>query len=253
MWSGFQTQFRLSAAYEASVVLIESTRPAKTPLPVLTRGPNDSGITAQGNLIPPFPALDEIQFPNQQTVVRLGDNITLKGHHLSGDSQMVRFTSARLPEPVFVTLLNSATDEQINFVLPDDPVNYAAGFYTVAAVISKGGEPNRTTNELPLAIAPRLLTIAPDPATLDGSGNVTLTITCSPEVRPEQRASLLVGDREVLADPHPSQTDTLTFQFLGFSPGQPYLRLRVDGVDSILVNRATTPPSFDASQRITLA
>jgi hypothetical protein len=38
LWTAFQTQYRLSAVYEASVVLIESTRPARTPLPVLRRG-----------------------------------------------------------------------------------------------------------------------------------------------------------------------------------------------------------------------
>ena len=31
LWSGFQTQYRLSVAYQVSVVLIESTRPARRP------------------------------------------------------------------------------------------------------------------------------------------------------------------------------------------------------------------------------
>jgi len=44
LWTGFATQYRLSAAYEISVALIESTLPAKTPLPVLTRGKGDQGV-----------------------------------------------------------------------------------------------------------------------------------------------------------------------------------------------------------------
>jgi hypothetical protein len=44
LWSGFQTEYRLSAAYEVSVVLIESTRASKTPLPVLRRGDQDQGV-----------------------------------------------------------------------------------------------------------------------------------------------------------------------------------------------------------------
>ncbi len=35
LWTAFQTQFRTSVSYQVSVVLIESQRPAKTPLPVL--------------------------------------------------------------------------------------------------------------------------------------------------------------------------------------------------------------------------
>jgi len=38
LWTTFQTQYRISAAYEVSVVIIESSRIVKTPLPVLTRG-----------------------------------------------------------------------------------------------------------------------------------------------------------------------------------------------------------------------
>jgi len=41
LWTAFQAPYRTSAAYQVSVVLIESTRPAKTPLPVLERGKGD--------------------------------------------------------------------------------------------------------------------------------------------------------------------------------------------------------------------
>ena len=46
LWTAFQTNYRLSTAYEASVVLIDSTRPAPSPLPVLKRGDHDQGVTA---------------------------------------------------------------------------------------------------------------------------------------------------------------------------------------------------------------
>jgi hypothetical protein len=38
--------------------------------------------------------------------------------------------------------------------VPDDPQALPAGLYTVAGVIAAAGEPERTTNLLPLAIAP---------------------------------------------------------------------------------------------------
>jgi hypothetical protein len=87
----------------------------------------------------------------------------------------------------------------------------------------------------------------------DGSGNATLTLTTSPQVRPEQRAALLLGDREVLADNHPVQTDTLTFVAEDAIAGSFHIRLRVDGIDSQLVDRSVTPPVFDSAMEVTIS
>ena len=90
LWTAFQTQYRISAAYEVSVVLIDSTQPNRTPLPVLTRGANDSGPVAQAAIEPPFPTLEAITLPDTQLVALIGDRLTLTGHHLTGASG-VRF------------------------------------------------------------------------------------------------------------------------------------------------------------------
>jgi hypothetical protein len=39
---------------------------------------------------------------------------------------------------------------------------------------------------------------------------------------------------------------------VGVTAGLYFVRLRVDGVDSILVNRALTPPEFDTTQEVTV-
>lgn len=252
LWTAFQTQYRVSTAYQVSVVLIESTRPAKTPLPVLTRGSGDQGVTAQPDLIPPYPTLEAVRLPNQQLSARLGDVLTLSGHHLAGDSVVVRFMNPRLTTPREVVPLPGGTAAVITVQLPNAPADWIAGFYTLAAVVRRAGEPDRTTNELPLSLAPRILTIAPNPAARNAGGNVTLTLTCRPEVRPEQRAALLLGDREILSQPHPTQTNSLTFQIIAVAAGNYFLRLRVDGVDSVLVDRTVTPPVFDPTQKVTI-
>jgi hypothetical protein len=69
-------------------------------------------------------------------------------------------------------------------------------------------------------------------------------------VRLEQPASLLLGSQEVLAEARPAQTNTLTFKALGVTAGDYFVRLRVDGVDSPLVNKAVTPPLFDPAQKV---
>lgn len=257
LWTTFQTQYRISAAYQVSVVLIESTLPAKTPLPVLTRGPGDEGVAAQPDLTPPFPTLESVRPPNNQPSARLGDVLTLSGHHLEGDSVAVRFSNPRLTDPVPTQLLeNTASEIKVKLLDADDdptaPAKWAAGFYTTAAVISRAGEQDRTTNELPFALAPRITTALPITVARNTSGDAIITLTCSPEVRPEQHAALLLGDREIPAQPHPTQTDTLTFAVTAAIPGEYLVRLRVDGVDSLLVDRSVAPPVFDETQKVTI-
>lgn len=79
-----------------------------------------------------------------------------------------------------------------------------------------------------------------------------MTVRCEPEVRPEQRVALLLGDIEVLARVRTTQTDTLAFDAGSVAPGDYFVRLRVDGVDSLLVDRTVTPPVFDPGQEVTI-
>ena len=53
LWTTFQTQYRISAAYQVSVVLIDSERAARAPLPVLRQGEEDRGPEAVPDLTPP--------------------------------------------------------------------------------------------------------------------------------------------------------------------------------------------------------
>jgi len=253
LWTGFQTQYRLSVAYEAAVVLIESTRAVATPLPVLMRGPGDSGVSVQANLLPPFPTLEQMTIPNQQPTALLGDILTFTGHDLNGDQVTFNFSNPRLAAPIAVPALASGTATQVTVQIPSDPVNWPAGVYTVAAVVSAKGQPDRTSNEMPLALSPQITSNLPMRPKRTKSGSVNLNITCSPEVRPEQRVALLLGDQEVPAADHPAQTKQLSFVVLAAVPGAYWIRLRVDGVDSQLVNRTVTPPAFDPKQKVVIS
>src|SRR5574337_22339 len=91
LWTGFASEYRLSAVYEVAVTLIESTRPTRTPLPVLTRGPQDKGATAVAS---PPPLLTEALPPAPLAAARLGDDVILKGQQLNGGSFVARFSNA---------------------------------------------------------------------------------------------------------------------------------------------------------------
>ena len=262
LWNTFQTQYRISAAYRASIVLIDSQRRARTPLPVLKRGEGDLGWDAQPDLLPPFPILESVEPPNEQPGVRLAETLTLQGHHLEGDQVEVYFSNPRWDAPVMVTP-DSFSTREVQVQIPDAPAVWPAGVYTVSVLIKRTGEQDRETNEIPFSIAPQIINIDPNPASRDGDNNVSLEITCKPEIQPrdtdptnlqpEQRAALLLGDREIMSEPHPTQTDTLTFQVTDISPGEYFLRLRVDGVDSLLVvDRTAAPPVFDSTQKVVI-
>jgi hypothetical protein len=251
LWTGFQTQYRLSVAYEAAVVLIESTRATPAPLPVLTRGKGDSGVVAQSNLTPPFPTIDQLTPPNRQPTAALGDQLAFTGHNLAGAQVAVQFATARLAAPITLPVDAGATDTQMTVTIPNDPANWPTGVYTVAAVVSNSGEPDRTSNEMPLAITPRITSTLPMMVNRT-RGDARLKLTCSPEVRPEQRVALLLGSREIPAERRSGQTGDLTFIVKGAVPGEFWIRLRVDGVDSQLVNYTTPSPTFDATQKVTI-
>lgn len=248
LWTGFQTQYRLSVAYEAAVVLIESSRQTKTPVPVLMRGPADTGYVAQGNISTPFPVLTAITPPNGQTTANPGDTLTISGLNLTGDTCVVQFSNNRLAAPLTVTA-SAFTDQQVSATVPTKATAWAAGTYNVSVVLQTKGQPDQTTNELPLAIAPKITSTLPLKLSLKTSPR-TLKITCSPNVLPGQRASVLIGSLEYLSDVITASTSHLTFTITSLSAGTYYLRLRVDGVDSQFIDRTVTPPQFDSTQQL---
>jgi hypothetical protein len=250
LWTGLATQYRLSVIYEVSVALIESTRSSRTPLPVLTRGDKDKGITSQPNLLSPFPLIDNLTFPNNQTAARLGDTLVLSGQKLNGTAVGVVFNHPLWSAPIELPPSAGNTSTSLSVALPTNAATWPAGFYTVEVMVQRPGETfRRTTNQLAFPLAPSI-TIAPP--TTAAAASIVFTVTASPEVRAEQRASLLIGGAEVLADAHPAQTPTLTFTVTGLTPGLYFVRLRVDGVDTILINRAVSPPIFDQNQKVTV-
>jgi hypothetical protein len=161
----------------------------------------------------------------------------------------VQFNHALWAAPLEIAPEAGATATQLSVRIPNSPSAWPAGFYTVAVLVQRPGESyRRATNQLTLSLAPSIaITPASAPA-----GNITYTVTSIPDVWPAQRASLLLGDQEILANDHPAQTSTLTFTAASMTAGDYYVRLRIDGVDSLLVDRSVTPPMFDTTQKVTV-
>jgi hypothetical protein len=261
LWTTFQTNYRLSVAYAVSVVLIESTRQTNAALPVLRRGSEDRGAVAQADLLSPLPALEAVRSGTAYEAARLGDRLELVGRRLDGDAVVARFTHARTGLTIDRVPDAGATASALSVTLADDAPTanaFPAGLYSVNVVITRAADPGspRSTNAMPLLLAPRLVVPNPLPLVDDadalGRPRRRITVGCRPRVWPAQRAALLLGGGELAAQPPNAPADTLEVDVTGTPAGAHFARLRVDGVDSFLIDRSVTPPQFDASQRITL-
>jgi hypothetical protein len=147
-----------------------------------------------------------------------------------------------------VAVNTGATSARAQFTIPDLPV----GFYQVAYRVVRPDESTpRTSNQLALVIGPDITTPMPMNVARDASGNATITLHFHPQARPGQRVSLLLGTREITADPITATSGTLSFVVTDAPAGEHLLRLRVDGVESPIIDRLAAPPVF-LSNRVTI-
>ena len=272
LWTAIQTNYRPSSAYQVSVVLIEGTRPAVSPLPVLSRGKRDPvthrdrGVVVNPDLLPPLPTLftAETEFP--QTGARLDDEVTLSGVRLAGIGHQVRLMHRLFTAPfVLAPTAVDATGASVTIRLPNDLAaqsTLASGQLSASVRFTPTGESDpRETNAIPLIQAPAPV-IAADavlglPAATVTRGGVppvvTVTMRSRPQVRPEQSAILALDSMTADVKPRTLPTDPLVFEFPNsLTAGSHWVRLRVDGADSVLLDRTGPSPVFDVTQQITV-
>ena len=155
----------------------------------------------------------------------------------------------------------AAGGRSATFTLPADAAAHTglpAGQWQLSFVLTPPGEAaERETNSLPLLLAPDAA-IAADAAlglaAVDiqrTTGAVTVRLFARPQVRPEQPAVLALGTHTAVAARRTAAADALVFVFAPELPaGAAWLRLRVDGVDSLLVDKAASPPRFRPGQQV---
>jgi hypothetical protein len=124
-------------------------------------------------------------------------------------------------------------------------------YAVTATLVAAGDTQPRTTDAVAMPLAPTV-TLPPTSISRNAATDaISLTVQVSPQVDPAQDVWLFLGGIGAPAQPRAARTDTLSFVLPAVSAGPQRVRLRVDGVDSQLVN-LTPPPSFDASQTVTV-
>ncbi len=257
LWTSFQAPYRPSVAYLVTVVLIESTKPARSALPVLKVGADARGPVVQANLLAPFPTLLAVRADNYQPAARVGETVHLLGHHLTGTDTKAVFVhhglNLQLEVPIGgLTISAAPTREELNdntsgerFDVPDDVLKLADSHLEVNlgqaqpaaewsagvwSVFLSGTRPADsivwTSNALPLGIAPSIrfdsghepqITAKP---VEDQMRLTEVTLECEPKVLRGQQVSLIIGDRELVGAPDFAGTasETNTLKFKGDLP-----------------------------------
>ena len=240
LWTALKADYRPTFPFQVSVVLIESQNPAVLPLPVLVRN-----ITAEPDLTL-FPGIIAIVPPLKQPAATLGQSVTVQGHRLSSATGVVLTNSIRGIQQTIAATPTSDYSLQFTPPLLNAPGELAAGIYDLAAQVAPPSGAT-TTNSLPFAIAPNIDTWAP--GTL-ASGNTQVTVPCSPFVRPGQQVFLIIGDQLAVADSFTAPTNTPSFTYPNLQPTNGFVRarLRVDGIESRIVDRTPKIPTFTGPQ-----
>jgi hypothetical protein len=185
----------------------------------------------------------------------MGEPVDFNGTNLAGTNVVVTFTHRLLAAPLTIAVGASTDPSKTTATLPAGAAADAAwlpGMYSAAvALLPPGDTEPRTTDTVMMPLAPAL-TLPPTSISRDGvTGEISMTVQVAPQVDPAQDVWLFLGGIGAPAGPRPTRTNTLSFVLPPVTAGPQWIRLRIDGVDSQLVN-LTPPPSFNASQTVTV-
>ena len=227
MWSSFfQTNYRLSAAYRATVVLLDSKKQPKPTLPVKERLLYVAPIKQ--------PIINKVE--PQILEKRPGAKIDLMGKNLkaSDDGTLIYF-DAISERPT----KGNVSNNKITVSIPNE---LTAGVKKIQVVhpLLLGKKPTEhirgyESNTAAFVLSPRIISMTPEKIVRGEN----LVLNFGPPVSPNQNVSILIGDRTFIVDQHVGQSspvDNISVKIPDDFPlGNFLIRLRVDGAESHLV------------------
>jgi hypothetical protein len=249
LWMGIfsKTEYALSVAYRAAVVLLTADERPSPSLPVRERR-----LLVEALRQPTIDAVSAAGGPGEPIV--LGSTVRLVGQRLQSGLTQVRLAGQEVTPTV-------VSDNEIRFPLSSPAVDTAplrAGLLGVQVLhpflvgtppVPRAGV---ASNVAPLLLRPVVLAIDVTGATLQGGlTTATLTLSFDPLLGEAQRAFLLLnpapgsGLSTAYSFPVPRQTgdtDTVDVAVSGVEPGIYLVRLQLDGAESPLTSD-TNPAS----------
>ena len=234
LWSVFfQIEYSLSAAFQASLVLMESDDTPREALPVLARNLYVSTFRS--------PNIDRvISQAGPDAPIAAGSTLLIQGQQLrGGDATLVMLEGLeRIPTAV--------TDNLITLPLPG---NVHAGVQGLQVVQKKNmGTPPTAHRGFESNVAPFVLrpTIGVTSAVASVSGGTDVVLNLTPNIGIGQRAVLMLdslpGDpvRSFMSQPVVSAVDSsqVIINIHGVPTGKYLARVQIDGAESLLTTTA---------------
>jgi hypothetical protein len=259
MWTAFQSHYRPTAAYQVSVVLIESRRPTRSTLPV----------RARNIYVVPFsqPVIEQIKSQVIATgpiltgaPILAGHRLVVGGRSLRGEDVVVLISGVEVvPAPADIN------DTQIIVALPPAARSGINGVQVVhRRLMGTPPMPHRgvESNIAAFVLRPEIQNISV--SNLQGAGSAPrsaeLTLTVEPPIGDTQRVVVLLNEFVPLTSPPtpitgevsaysfaipprvpvspppgpPGESNTLTAQVSGVEAGPTLVRIQVDGAESPL-------------------
>ncbi|HEU5003844.1 MAG TPA: DUF4255 domain-containing protein [Actinomycetota bacterium] len=235
LWTAFGGKFRPSAGYQATVVLIQSTAPVPSALPVQTR--NLVVIPLQR---PVVDAVAPLFVPWSPTA-----KLTLTGSNLAGDTVSVVFDAAPAAPQVPTPLAPGGSSVSVPL-----PAGLPAGINTLRAVqqvVVVQSEPARTIVDSNVALfylQPVIRQSPPGTYLVSPGAGGTVKVQLDPALASTQKVQLLLNEVAPPAgqsplsftfDAVPAQIagNSATFTTFTTRPGAYWVRVRVDGAESV--------------------
>lgn len=249
LWSALQAHYRPTAAYQVTVVLLESSHPARTSLPVLGRN----------GYVVPFqqPVIEKIVASTGENAPILPTStILIQGQSLRADTTQVCIGGIDLSP-------TEVRDTQITVAFPAPlPTGMRAGVQTVQVVhpIAMGTppQPHRgVESNIEAFVLRPIITPSVDSASNDGNVNGSpakkgeIKVQFNPKVGKTQRVVLLLNEfnppanRQAraysfkappgngIADPA-TETDSIKIAYKKVIAGDYLVRVQVNGAESLL-------------------
>ncbi|KAF5409221.1 MAG: hypothetical protein Udaeo2_05820 [Candidatus Udaeobacter sp.] len=235
IWSALQSQYRPTAVYKATVVLIETDKSVRPTLPVRAR-----------NLkVIPFerPVIELIQSQENNAAPIVPDQPILAGYNLVIDGQRLRgeTTVVLIDDDHEIT----PNDDQLSAsrIIVPLPADLQAGLHAVQVAHRIAFDPAAPTdtrrgvesNVAAFVLVPEIVA-SPPTAALGSAASLTI----NPAVGATQRATILVGGGTIPVPARPpADPPSTTLEFtvpddFATSPNQ-LMRVQIDGAESPLV------------------
>lgn len=245
LWGAFQANYRLTAAYMVTTVIIDSTQSASVALPV-----GQTQSQAESLVIPEI--LDIFLAANRQGAIRLGDRVRVEGRNFKPGSFQLWVGDNDLTANV-----DTSADTFFEFNLPNALPGLRSGAVPLRVVYQQRiGDPpeNRgvtTSNTAAFLLRPRVSALAAvdDTENIDGVDYRfgTLTVAVDPPVSAGQKMVVMLNRTAAPFNAHTitvrdgngidapdTESASLEVPFDMISAGEYLLRVRVDLAESAL-------------------